>query len=176
MQLAIPYQATKSYMRCYQGVNTTTCTGQEDSRTCDGSAHRSGQDTREINEGHAPPAVNEFESSSEEELNQQIHHQVHDSNVDEHVSHEAPGFLASVGIVDEKDGGGSIGSYSDMFHTFVAVISARFRFENCPNAIKKLHLLSRNDVVHENGHFNNAEDCHRQWRREKLHLTFVGSV
>lgn len=84
--------------------------------------------------------MNEFESSSEEKLNQQIHHQMHDSDVDEHVSHKAPGFFSSVGIVDEKGGGGSIGSDSDMFHSFVAVISERKIFCHMLESVSKASL------------------------------------
>lgn len=72
--------------------------------------------------------MHKLQSSAEKELHQQIHHQMHHANVDEHISHKAPGLFPPIRIIDEQGGGGSISAESDVFHPFVLVVSARISF------------------------------------------------
>lgn len=39
-----------------------------------------------------------------------------------------------------------------------------------------INLLRVNDIDDEKNHFNDAEDDHRQGRREKSHLIFISSI
>lgn len=112
-----------------QRINTTRRSGQEYARRRYRGAHRSGRNTSHIDQGDAPPTMHQFEGDAKEDLNDQIHHDVHDANVNEHVRDKAPGFVASERIVNEQHGRRSIGTFANFFIVmqFVRFVSVRVR-------------------------------------------------
>lgn len=101
-------------MRRNQRVHAARCTGQPDVRTNDGRAHRSGRHTGHIDERNAPPAMHQLQRNAEENLYNQIHHDVHDADVHEHIRDEAPGLRSHVRIVDEESCRRTVGRFADL--------------------------------------------------------------
>jgi len=48
--------------------------------------------------------VNQLQGDAQKDLNNQVHHQMHDAHMDEHVAHKAPSLVTLVRIVDEQSG------------------------------------------------------------------------
>jgi hypothetical protein len=123
--------------------------------------------------------MHQLKGSSEEQLNDQVHHDVHHSNVDEHVSDETPCLVSLPGIVDEDFCHGTTGAQADSVDVAVSVIAKReeqtlSEHESICRIL--LYSLILNDINDEENHFDDAEDDHGEWWREKLHLVLVGSI
>lgn len=89
-------------MRRDQGIHSARGARQKDARTGQRGAHGASQHAGQVDQGHAPPVMHQLQGDAQEYLDDQVHHQMHDAHVDEHVADEAPALVALVGIVDEQ--------------------------------------------------------------------------
>lgn len=106
--------------------------------------------------------MNKLKGGTEKQLHNQVHHDMHDSYVDEHVRNEAPGFWASEWVVDEKSRERTAGWCSDVVHVAVLVISTKdFIKLMFHKTLDLINLLQVHNVPDEKDNLNDAEDEHR---------------
>lgn len=64
-------------------------------------------------------------TGAKKQLDNQIHHYVHDSNVNEHVRHKSPNLFTFPWVVDEETRSRSTGWCSDIVDVSILVFSAK---------------------------------------------------
>lgn len=59
--------------------------------------------------------VHQLQSNAQENLNDQIHHDMHDADMHKHIRNKAPNFITSIWIIDEQCCGWSICILANLF-------------------------------------------------------------
>lgn len=151
-------------MRCNQCVHTARRAGQIDARIGDRCAHRAGRYARQIHQRHTPPMMHQLQCNTQEYLDDQIHHDVHDTDVDEHVGDEAPGLIAPKWIVDEKRRCRTTRVLAQ-FLVVVHILSGNMNCGQCGSCsgyFVLLYSLEIDNVNQEHDDFQYGEYYHRQ--------------
>lgn len=116
-------------MCCNQGINTTRCSSQENSRTSQRCTHRTGNHTSQIHQGHTPPMMHQFQCDTQENLYYQIHKEMHKADMHKHVCDKTPGFVTFVGIINEEGCGRTICTLTNTSIILGIISAKREKFE-----------------------------------------------
>lgn len=121
--------------------------------------------------------MNKLQSSAKEKLNNQVHHDVHNADMNKHICDKSPSLFATPWIVNEQARHRTTRAGTNIIDIAVLVISKnKFLFEYFYLMETFENSLQVHNINDEENHFDNTEDDHGEWRRKKLHLGFVCAI
>lgn len=98
-----------------ESIHAARCAGQKYVRIHNWRAHRAGSNASQVHKCNAPPMMHQFQRNTQKDLNNQIHHDVHNAHVHKHICNETPCLVATEWIVDEQCGRRSIRTFTNLF-------------------------------------------------------------